>query len=228
LACAIVATTVADLPSDTPAHLALLVFALYLTLGLGLIAAAFIDLEHMYIPDAITLGGALLGVASAGVRPSIDYMSSLVGAVVGFLMIWFPFDWLYRKLRGKTGMAMGDAKLVMLAGAWFGLPGAVFALLAGAIQGTIAAIVTFVLAGSIDEPKAVTEERRAMQQAIANAEGEERAQLMAEFEQDPIAKQVEPGLLAARLAFGPFLALASLEYLFFGQVLLYELFGFYV
>jgi prepilin signal peptidase PulO-like enzyme (type II secretory pathway) len=51
---------------------------------------------------------------------------------------------------------------------------------------------------------------------------------MAEFEQDPIAKQVEPGLLAARLAFGPFLALASLEYLFFGQVLLYELFGFYV
>ena len=67
-----------------------------------------------------------------------------------------------------------------------------------------------------------------MQRAIEASEGEERARLIEEFERDPIAKEAEPGLLGARLAFGPFLALATLEYLFFGEVLLRELFGFSV
>ncbi len=222
---AIVSTRLDALPTDTSWPKALLVFALYLALGLGLIAASFIDLDHMYVPDSITLGGTLLGLVSAGIRRDNDYTSALIGAVVGFVMIWLPFDVLYRKLRGRTGMAMGDAKLVMLAGAWFGLPGAFFALLAGSVQGTVAALITFAARGSIDEPAAVKEERAAMEKAIREAEGEERARLLAEFESDPIAHEAEPGLLGARLAFGPFLALATIEYMLFGSALLYELFG---
>jgi leader peptidase (prepilin peptidase)/N-methyltransferase len=225
LAWAIVITRIDMLPSDTPIHSAGLIFALYLALGLGLLAASFIDLDHMYVPDAITLGGTVLGLASAGLRPAVDYQSAIVGAVVGFLMIWLPFDVLYRKLRGKTGMAMGDAKLVMLAGAWFGLPGALFALLAGAVQGTLAALVVFLVHGSIEEPEAVTQEREEMRQAIAHSEGEERKRLEAEFAQDPIGEEAEPGLMGARLAFGPFLALATVEYMLFGEVIVYELLG---
>lgn len=226
LAWAIVVTKLEALPSDTPVHVALGHFALYLSLGLGLIAASFIDLDHMYVPDSITLGGTLVGVASAWLRPEIDTTGSLLGAAIGFLMIWLPFDLLYRKLRGRTGMAMGDAKLVMLAGAWFGWPGSVFALLAGSVQGTVAALILFLAKGSIEEPEAVQEERAAMQRAIDESEGEERARLEAEFEKDPIAEEAEPGLLGARLAFGPFLALATLEYLFFGEALMNELFFF--
>lgn len=226
LAWAIVAVRLDALPSDTPVHVGLLLLVLYLALGLGLIAASFIDLEHMYVPDGITIGGTVLGLASAGVRPDTTYTASLIGAVAGFLMIWLPFDVLYRKLRGRTGMAMGDAKLVMLAGAWFGLSGAIFALLAGSVQGTVAALITYLARGSIDEPEAVKEERAAMERAIEEAEGEERERLIEEFEKDPIRHEAEPGLMGARLAFGPFLALATLEYMFFGEAWLLFLFGF--
>ena len=222
---AIVQTQIDGLPLLTPWYIALVVFVLYLSLGLGLIAASFIDLDYMYIPDSITLGGAVLGVVSAGVRPGGDYVESLIGAVVGFVMIWLPFDVIYRRLRGKTGMAMGDAKLVMLAGAWFGLPGALFALLAGSVQGTVLAIVSFLVRGSIEEPQAVKDERQAMLDAIEAAEGAERDALQAEFERDPIARAPEPGLIGARLAFGPFLALATVEYMLFGPVLLQEYLG---
>jgi len=225
LAWAVVVTQVDTLPGTTPLHLAALVFVLYLALGLGLIAAAFIDLDHMYVPDSITLSGTVLGIVSAGLRPDIDYRASLTGAAVGFLMIWLPFDLLYRKLRGKTGMAMGDAKLVMLAGAWFGIPGALFALLAGAMQGTVVALAVFVARGSIDEPEAVTQERAEMRRAIAESQGEERAQLEAEFQADPIAEEAEPGLMGARLAFGPFLALGSIEYMLFGKEVVYLVLG---
>ena len=225
LAWAIVVTKVADLPSTTPLHVAGLTFALYLALGLGLIAMSFIDLDHMYVPDSMTISGTLLGLATAGLRDDAGYVEAFSGAVIGFLMIWLPFDVLYRKLRGKTGMAMGDAKLVMLAGAWFGLPGALFALLGGAVQGTLAALAVFVAHGSIEEPEAVTEERAEMLRAIEASEGDERAELEAEFHADPIATEAEPGLMGARLAFGPFLALATIEYMFVGKTVVYELLG---
>lgn len=228
LAWAIVVVRLDALPSTTQIHVGVALLFLYLALGLGLIAASFIDLEHMYVPDAITLGGTALGLITAGIRPDTDYTGAFIGAAVGFVMIWLPFDFLYRKLRGRTGMAMGDAKLVMLAGAWFGVPGAVFALLAGSVQGTIAALVIYLARGSIDEPEAVTQERAEMERMIEEAEGEERERLLEEFEKDPIAHEAEPGLMGARLAFGPFLALATLEYLFFGKVWLAWLFGYEV
>lgn len=225
MAWAIVETRLDSLPLSTSLPMGLLIFTLYLALGLGLLAASFIDLDYMYIPDAITLGGTVIGVATCTVRQELVYTESLIGAGVGFLMIWLPFDVLYRRLRGKTGMAMGDAKLVMLAGAWFGLPGALFALMAGSVQGTIAALVSFLVRGSIDEPEAVKRERREMLDAIEAAEGAERARLQAAFDADPIAREPEPGLVGARLAFGPFLALAVIEYMLFGPALIGEVLG---
>src|SRR5579872_3743046 len=94
-----------------------------LALSLGLVAAAFIDAEHMYLPDGITIGGTILGVATATLR-GLDLSTSLVGAAVGFVGVWLPFVVLYTRLRGQQGMGLGDAKLTMLAGAWFGWQGA--------------------------------------------------------------------------------------------------------
>jgi leader peptidase (prepilin peptidase)/N-methyltransferase len=216
---AVVETVVKDLAPETAWWRVLLVFALYLALGLGLIAAAFIDLEHMLLPDEITLGGTLLGIVTVPLRPEATWLGSLGGAVFGFLLIWLPFDLLYRALRGQSGMGLGDAKLVMLAGAWFGWPGALFTLLAGAVQGTIGAIVLLLTQGKIEEPQAVREERAELLAHLETLEGEERRAFEEELAKDPIAKEPEPGLAKARLPFGPFLALSALEFLLFGKVL---------
>lgn len=222
---ALIQVNVLTLPLDTPLWQGGLLFAAQLALGLGLVAAAFIDLSHMYLPDAITLGGAALGVATVPLRPGASWQESLLGAAIGFLLVWLPFDRLHRLLRGKPGMGMGDAKLVMLAGAWFGWQGAVFTLLAGAVQATLAVVVVLVTHGKLEEPEAVKLERAELEAELAKATPEERAAIEAELESDPLAGEPEPGIGKARLAFGPFLVLAALELLVFGDFIEQELMG---
>lgn len=207
----------------SPVWLGMLLFTCYLTLILGLVAAVFIDLEFMLLPDSITLGGAALGLATAELR-ELPWMEALLGGAIGFFIVWVPFIWLYGKLRGHDGMGLGDAKLLMLAGTWFGWPGAVFGLLAGAVQGTIAALAVYVVAGKIEEPLAVQEERALLRAEIERLPAEERAQLEAELARDPLFAEAPSGLAKARIPFGPFIILAILEYLFF-EAWLVEQFG---
>jgi leader peptidase (prepilin peptidase)/N-methyltransferase len=221
---ALIQVGVLTLPEATPLWQGLLLFALQLALGLGLIAAAFIDLSHMYLPDPITLGGAALGVVSVPLRPGATFHESLIGAVVGFLIIWLPFDFLHRVLRGKPGMGLGDAKLTLLAGAWFGWQGAVFTLLAGAVQATLMVVVVYSMRGKLEEPEAVQRERAELMEELAKVSPEERAEIEAELANDPLADAPEDGFGKARIAFGPFLVLAALELLVFGDYIRGELF----
>lgn len=222
---ALIQVAVLTLPLDTPLWQAGLLFAVELALGLGLIAAAFIDLSHMYLPDSLTLGGALLGLVSVPLRPEATFTASLLGAAVGFLVVWLPFDFLHRLLRGKPGMGLGDAKLVMLAGVWFGWQGALFTLLAGAVQATLTVGAIYLTQGRIEEPEAVKQEREEIARELEQLPAEERALLEAELATDPLAGEPEQGFGKARIAFGPFLVLAALELLVFGDFIREELVG---
>ncbi|MET0411553.1 MAG: prepilin peptidase [Polyangiaceae bacterium] len=215
-AVAVMRVLILDLPGSTGLGTAALLFAIYLALGLLLIAAIFIDLDHMILPDTLTLGGALLGIASTGLR-DVELLTALVGAATGFLIIWLPFIELYRRVRGFPGMGLGDAKLLLLTGAWFGWQGAVLVLLAASLQGTLFALPVLLVRGRLEEPKVVQEERAEAQALLAQLEGEEKRALEAELAQDPLMTEAAPGLGRARIAFGPFLALATLEYLFLGE-----------
>jgi leader peptidase (prepilin peptidase) / N-methyltransferase len=223
LAWAIVEGIILRLPPETSIARGIAIFSADLTLVLGLLAASMIDLEHMYIPSGITLGGTLLGIATATFRPPLTWKETALGAGIGFLMVFIPFDFLYRKIRGRTGMAMGDAMLVMMAGAWFGWQGALFALMAGAVQGTVAAIVILLVKGKIEDPEAVQKERDEILKELAALPEKERAELEKELLEDPIFQESEGGM-GARIAFGPFLALAMMEYLFVGQSLVEQIF----
>ncbi len=220
VAWAVIETRIMTLPSETAAWHALVLFVLYAGLALALIAAAFIDLEHMILPDSITLGGTAIGLLSVPLRPEIGFVDALIGGGIGFAIVWLPFVVLYAWIRGYPGMGLGDAKLTLLAGSWFGWPGALFVLLAGAIQGTLVAIAVYVAQGKIEEPEAVRQERAELLAEIEAAEGEERRLLQEELDKDPIGREPESGLGQARLPFGPFLVLAAIEYLLFGKPLM--------
>jgi leader peptidase (prepilin peptidase)/N-methyltransferase len=224
LAAAVVRLIVLELPGDTSLGRALLLFGSYLALGLALIALTFIDLEYMLLPDSLTLGGAALGFATSALRGE-SFVDSLIGAAVGFLIIYLPFDLAHRLLRGYPGMGLGDAKLTLLAGAWFGWQGALFALFAGATQATLVILVVYVTRGRIDEPTAVVREREELEAEIAAAEGEEREALERERALDPVMRAAEPGLGKVRVPFGPFIALATLEYALLANAWLSELLG---
>ena len=180
-------------------------------LAMALVAAAFIDAEHMYLPDAITLGGTVFGLATPSLR-GLGWYDVFLGAAVGFVGVWLPLIVGYKAIRGRPGMGMGDAKLAMLAGAWFGWPGVAFTVFGGALQATLAAAVLLVAKGKIEEPESVRKDREEIQKAAAEGD-EEAKKILAE---DPLATEPEEGFMAARLPFGPFLILGILEYLFVG------------
>jgi leader peptidase (prepilin peptidase)/N-methyltransferase len=197
-------------PSSAPEWMFLAAFLSELALCLGLVAAAFIDWEHMILPDEITLGGAILGLATTAVRGGewIDVVASSAGA---YALVWFLFNFLYKKLRGRTGMGMGDAKLLALAGAWFGWRGVCFALFAGAIQGSVGSIVLRLVKGKIELPEAVKAEVAEMKRLAEEGDEEAKEALL----HDPAA-EAHDGFMQAAIPFGPFLILGMLEYLFFG------------
>jgi leader peptidase (prepilin peptidase)/N-methyltransferase len=247
MAWALVKVVVSELDSQTTWYAGLSVFLLELGFGLALVGVAFIDLEHMLVPDQITLGGTLIGLVTAPWRPEVfesslghraaafmglgssesarGWSESLLGAAVGFVIVWLPFEVAYRALRGQPGMGRGDAKLTMLAGAWFGWTGAIFALLAGSVQGTLVALGIYAAKGRIDEPAAVVRQRAELRAALGAATGDERLALEEEMAKDPVAQEPERGLAKARVSFGPFLVLGALEYLFFGPALVAAYFG---
>jgi leader peptidase (prepilin peptidase) / N-methyltransferase len=213
---ALTQTVLEGLPETVSILYAFGIFAVSLALGLGLLAAAFIDLDHMYLPDSITFGGMVLGLLTVPLRPEAHFTDALIGGAVGFLVVYLPFNVLYRLIRGRVGMGLGDAKLVALAGLWFGWQGAIFVLMAGAVQGTLIILSVFLTRGSIEEPEGVRLERAERQAELEAAEGEEKLELAKALAADPVLAAPPPkGLGQAQLAFGPFLVIAILEYQLF-------------
>jgi len=211
IAVAVLETLVLPLPLETSLLHASTIFLSSFGLAMALMAAAFIDLEHMYLPDSITLGGALLGVLTPGLR-GLTWLDGILGAAIGFVGVWLPFVVGYKALRGRPGMGMGDAKLTMLAGAWFGWPGVVFAVFAGALHATVAAGIVLAVKGKIEEPESVVKDRQELQAAAAG--GDEEAKRLLEL--DPLGTEPDDGIMAARMPFGPFLCLAILEWMLAG------------
>jgi leader peptidase (prepilin peptidase)/N-methyltransferase len=206
---------VRTLPASTSLSHAAAIYFVHFALCMGLIAAAFIDLEHMYLPDTVTLGGAALGIASAGLR-GMTFLESAVGAAGGFLLVWLPFIVIYPRIRGRQGMGMGDAKLMAMAGAWLGAAPTMFVLCAGGLQGALAAVGMLLVHGKIKEPEAVTQDRAELKRMAA--EGDEEAKKMLE-EDDFLREDPAEGVGLSALSFGPYLILAFLEWLFAGDVI---------
>jgi leader peptidase (prepilin peptidase) / N-methyltransferase len=241
-----------QLSADVSAVRALAVYGAYFALALGLVAAAFIDAEHMFLPDSIMFGGIALGIATATLR-GMDLGVSIVGAAVGFAIIWLPFIFLYKGLLGRTGMGLGDAKLLALAGAWLGWPGALFVLFAGAVQGTLYAVVLKVLGIEMKLPQAVQEDIEELKREAAAGDEEAKKAL----EEDPLTEDEDDAFIIRffrrlfrlpdppkqdvnedlpeqegqapeeaprpRIPFGPFLILSVLELVFAGDFLMRSL-----
>lgn len=85
-----------------------------------LIAATFIDLDTMLLPDQLTLPLTWSGIALAlfGIS-SISLQDAVIGAMAGYLALWVVY-WAFKLATGKEGMGYGDFKLLAALGAWLG------------------------------------------------------------------------------------------------------------
>jgi leader peptidase (prepilin peptidase)/N-methyltransferase len=109
-------------------------------LGWILLTLAAIDFRDGILPDALTLPLILAGLAATYFLSPWQLLDSAIGAVAGFV-IFALIRWLYRRLRGREGLGLGDAKLLAAAGAWVTWDGLPSVVLIGAAAGLAIALV---------------------------------------------------------------------------------------
>src|ERR1039457_619201 len=139
-----------------------LMFLVWILVGL-----AVLDAEHFWLPDVITLPRIAVGffwwffqgeqagwalndhdtiwedTKVVGIR--------LLGILAAAALILF-IRWLYKLIRHREGIGLGDAKLMALLAAWLGLPGAFLAFAMGAVLGSLAALVVLAVPSARTDP----------------------------------------------------------------------------
>ena len=105
-----------------------------------LVAGSGIDLRTHTLPDQITLVLLWLGLIASVDNLFVPAKAAIAGAVLGYLSL-FSVNWVFKQIRGKTGMANGDFKLLAALGAWLGykalLPIVLISSFVGAILGSL-------------------------------------------------------------------------------------------
>jgi leader peptidase (prepilin peptidase)/N-methyltransferase len=128
-----------------------------------MVALAALDAENFWLPNSITVPGIILGLLldtaeatlhavspwddpvhasrSLAVLREVGYEAFLrfieIFAAAALILL---IRWLYKLIRHREGMGLGDAKLMALLAAWLGLPGALLAFALGAVIGAFTAL----------------------------------------------------------------------------------------
>lgn len=107
--------------------------------GCLLVVLALIDLEHLLLPDRLTLPGVAAGLALNHWLP-VPLLDAVLGALLGAGALILVIDVWYW-LRDEEGMGLGDVNLLAMIGAFLGWKGMIVALLLGAFSGALVGLV---------------------------------------------------------------------------------------
>lgn len=105
-------------------------------LGWTLLVLAVIDWRTMTLPDVLTLPLAVAGLLAIGLYDQSSLLEHAAAAGAGFL-VFACVAYLYKRVRGKHGLGLGDAKLFAAGGAWLGLAGLWSVLLIGTFSALV-------------------------------------------------------------------------------------------
>lgn len=111
-------------------------------LGWVLLLLGAIDRRIGLLPDMLTLPLVLAGLLAALFEPGGPSLPDrAVGAAMGYLL-FAGLAFAYRRLRGRDGLGLGDAKLLAAGGAWLGWQALPWVVLAGAGAALLAVLVS--------------------------------------------------------------------------------------
>lgn len=123
------------------------VAATYFVFLATLLTIAWIDWEHMIIPDELSLGALVLGWILAATVLPLGVLEALIGTLAGAGFIW-GVAVAYKSLRGVEGMGFGDVKLAGMIGAFLGPFHVLFTIFVAALLGSIYGIVVVARGGT--------------------------------------------------------------------------------
>jgi leader peptidase (prepilin peptidase)/N-methyltransferase len=158
---------------------------------LALMVVTFTDLDHWIIPNEVVLGMSAIGVVLVIWRPDllgVETVPAIAAGLFGLALV-VVIHWLYLKLRNIEAIGLGDGKLLLMIGIFGGPMAIAWSLGAGALQGLLVS-VPMLLTG-----------RNPANTELAEAHGD-----------DPTLRQDPDSVMGQHVPFGPFLALAALEW----------------
>ncbi len=120
----------------------------------SLIAIFFIDLEFQIIPDAITIPGMIIGLASAIFVTPPGIINSVIGFFVGglsLLAIAYLGEWLFK----KESMGGGDIKMAAMLGAFVGWQKIILIFFGGAVIGMLVSIIWMPLSKKVRHERVI-------------------------------------------------------------------------
>ncbi|MBH0015419.1 prepilin peptidase [Pseudoalteromonas sp. NGC95] len=119
---------------------------LYIFVTWILVALTFIDIDHMLLPDQLTLPLVWLALIASVMGYTITPTDAIIGAACGYLSLWSVF-WLFKLLTGKEGMGYGDFKLLAVFGALLGWQSLLTIILLSSVVGAIIGIALLSIQG---------------------------------------------------------------------------------
>ncbi|GAB0109943.1 A24 family peptidase [Pseudoalteromonas distincta] len=119
---------------------------LYIFVTWVLVALTFIDIDHMLLPDQLTLPLVWLALVASVMGYTIAPTEAIIGAVFGYLSLWSVF-WLFKLLTGKEGMGYGDFKLLAVFGALLGWQSLLTIILLSSVVGAVIGIILLSIQG---------------------------------------------------------------------------------
>jgi leader peptidase (prepilin peptidase)/N-methyltransferase len=147
-----------DLSSTDPA-MAVIDAACRMAFCWVLVALAFLDAEHLWLPDFLTYPGMAVGFLFTSIQIALSesrihsgmtlthaflYTAISVAASAFLILV---IRWVYWLVRRREGMGLGDAKLMAMLAAWLGLPGALLAFGIGVVLGALLAVIALFVPG---------------------------------------------------------------------------------
>lgn len=174
-----------------------------------LVVASGIDLDAMFIPDSLSLGGLLGTLILALASPfwgthripwdslagsfytTVGALASAAFGAGALLLIAFAAEKIFR----QEAIGMGDIKLMAFIGAFCGWQGALFSIFVGSMLGTVVLTPLLVF------------------QKLKGKQLHGQKQWAEQCRLDPSLKSLDPTYL--RVPFGPWLSLAAIVYVLF-------------
>lgn len=121
-------------------------FAVYFVFLAGLVAVTFIDLDLKIIPDSLSLGGVVLGLALSSLS-GLGWKQSLLGIGLGGGVLLAVAGGYYLLTR-REGMGLGDVKLLAAIGAFLGWEAVLFTVFVSSLVGSSVGLSLMACRGS--------------------------------------------------------------------------------
>ena len=113
----------------------------------ALLLITFVDFDHKFIPDEVSLPGIVVGLAASFLEGPPTPIDALLGVALGGGALWLV-AWGYERATGTEGMGLGDVKLLAMIGAFLGWRAIPAVLVISSLTGSVVGLGVIAVRGA--------------------------------------------------------------------------------